>query len=209
MSRFSSFFNRLSLLKRGCANKEERVLNLCSTLLTMRMLEKRNTVTDTRIDSEVLDELLKDVTTRDDLQGVLRQLGKRFIERALQAEITEHLGHDKGRVMINPEKNVRSGSSKKRLQGELGKLELELPQDRQESAGLCGHGHQPAGDQGGAGVMTLNILRERSSGSGPWQLWVVTGSESSLSLILVRPEPGANCCPSSVMCRVSPGSGVA
>lgn len=62
---------------------------------------------------------------------MLRQLSKQLIERALEAEMTEHLGHDKGGVVINPAGNVRNGSGKKRLQGELGAVELEIPRDRQ------------------------------------------------------------------------------
>lgn len=47
--------------------------------------------------------------------------------------MTEHLGHDKGGVVINPEGNVRNGSGKKRLKGELGEIDLDLPRDRQSS----------------------------------------------------------------------------
>lgn len=47
--------------------------------------------------------------------------------------MTEHLGHDKGGVVINPEGNVRNGSGKKRLKGELGEVEPDVPRDRQSS----------------------------------------------------------------------------
>ena len=86
-----------------------------------------------RIQSEVLDELLQDVETSDDLQGVLRQLSKQLIERALEAEITEHLGHENGGVVINPAGNTRNGSSKKSVQGEFSEVELDVPRDRQAS----------------------------------------------------------------------------
>jgi putative transposase len=75
-----------------------------------------------RIDREVLDDLLRGVGDEHDLTGVLRQLSKQLIERVLEAELTEHLGHDKGEVVINPEKNVRNGSSQKTLKGELGEV---------------------------------------------------------------------------------------
>lgn len=87
--------------------------------------------TESRIDPEVLDELLRGVDNERDLTGVLRQLSKQLIERALEAELTEHLGHDKGEVVINPEGNVRNGSSKKTLKGELGQVDLDIPRDRQ------------------------------------------------------------------------------
>ena len=49
----------------------------------------------------------------------------------LETELTEHLGHDPGEVVINPEGNVRNGSSKKTLKGELGQVDLDIPRDRQ------------------------------------------------------------------------------
>ncbi len=89
--------------------------------------------TASEINPEVLDELLKGVKDEQDLHGVLRQLSKQLIERALEAEMTDHLGHDKGGVVINPEGNVRNGSGKKRLKGELGEVELNIPRDRHSS----------------------------------------------------------------------------
>ena len=87
--------------------------------------------TKSRIDPEVLDELLRGVGDERDLTGVLRELSKQLIERALEAELTEHLGHEPGEVVINPEGNVRNGSSKKTLKGELGEVALDIPRDRQ------------------------------------------------------------------------------
>ncbi len=87
--------------------------------------------TKARIDPEVLDELLRGVGDERDLTGVLRQLSKQLIERALEAELTEHLGHEPGEVVINPEGNVRNGSSKKTLKGELGQVDLDILRDRQ------------------------------------------------------------------------------
>ena len=87
--------------------------------------------TKSRIDPEVLDDLLRGVDNERDLTGVLRQLSKQLIERVLETELTEHLGHDPGEVVINPEGNVRNGSSKKTLKGELGQVDLDIPRDRQ------------------------------------------------------------------------------
>ena len=87
--------------------------------------------TESRIDPEVLDELLRVGDDERDLTGVLRQLSKQLIERALEAELTEHLGHEPGEVVINPEGNVRNGLSKKTLKGGLGQVDLDIPRDRQ------------------------------------------------------------------------------
>jgi len=84
-----------------------------------------------RIEPGVLDELLRGVGDERDLTRVLRQLSKQLIERALEAELTEHLGDEPGEVVINPEGNVRNGSSKKTLKGELGQVDLDIPRDRQ------------------------------------------------------------------------------
>lgn len=50
------------------------------------------------ISKEVLDELLKDYKGPDDLTGpggLLKQLTKALVERAMDAEMTTHLGYEK------------------------------------------------------------------------------------------------------------------
>ena len=51
------------------------------------------------IKSEVLDELLSGMSSPEDLLGeggVFRQLKKALMERALGAELTHHLGYERG-----------------------------------------------------------------------------------------------------------------
>lgn len=88
---------------------------------------KRETV----VNDEVLDELVKGIQSEEDLNAVMRQLSKGLLERVLEAEMTEHLGHENGGVVINPEGNVRNGVSKKKVKGDLGEVELDIPRDRQ------------------------------------------------------------------------------
>lgn len=83
------------------------------------------------ISNEVLDELVQGVSSEEDLNAVMRELSKGLLERVLEAELTEHLGHEHGGVVINPESNSRNGVSKKTLKGELGEVELDIPRDRQ------------------------------------------------------------------------------
>jgi transposase-like protein len=48
--------------------------------------------------SQLIDELLQDCHTSEDLlgqDGLLQQLTKAIVERALQGELTHHLGYDK------------------------------------------------------------------------------------------------------------------
>lgn len=86
---------------------------------------------DSAVSSELLDELVQGIQTEEDLNAVMRQLSKGLLERVLEAEMTEHLGHEKGEVVINTEGNTRNGFSKKTVKGDLGKVELEVPRDRQ------------------------------------------------------------------------------
>ena len=62
---------------------------------------------------------------------MLKQLTKALIERALQAEMTEHLGHDKHATVSNLTGNARNGKSSKTLKGEFGGLPIEIPRDRE------------------------------------------------------------------------------
>src|SRR4051794_39186670 len=63
--------------------------------------------------------------------GLLSQLAGRVVEAALEAEMTEHLGHPPGGV---PEgANVRNGSTAKTIQTDLGPVEIKTPRDRESS----------------------------------------------------------------------------
>ena len=86
---------------------------------------------ETAISDEMLDELVQGVQTEEDLNAVIRQLSKGLLERVLEAEMTEHLGHESGGTVINVEGNTRNGVSHKRVKGELGEVELDIPRDRQ------------------------------------------------------------------------------
>jgi putative transposase len=56
---------------------------------------------------------------------------KAILERALQAEMTTHLGHEPGESVSNEAGNKRNGTTSKTVQGELGKLEITVPRDRE------------------------------------------------------------------------------
>jgi transposase-like protein len=64
----------------------------------------------TTITPELLDQLLANYEKPEDLtgeNGLFKQLKKALIERALGAELTEHLGYEKGELEI-PGKCVAS-----------------------------------------------------------------------------------------------------
>jgi putative transposase len=66
--------------------------------------------------NDLIDELLAGYQKPEDLigeNGLLKQLIKALVERALQAEMTEHLSHDKHDVVTNATGNARNGKSTK------------------------------------------------------------------------------------------------
>ena len=86
--------------------------------------------------ADLLDALLADYQTTEDLigqHGLLKQLTKALVERALHAEMAEHLGHSKNALVANDSGNTRNGTSRKTLKGEFGALPIDVPRDRQGS----------------------------------------------------------------------------
>lgn len=85
------------------------------------------------IDAKLIDELLKDYKSPEQIigqNGLLKQLTKTLLERALQAEMTSHLGYEKHDPVGHYSGNSRNGTSRKKLKGEFGEIELETPRDR-------------------------------------------------------------------------------
>ncbi|BAC90503.1 gll2562 [Gloeobacter violaceus PCC 7421] len=87
------------------------------------------------IRKEILDELLKDYDGTDPQTilgegGLLKQLTKAVIERALEAEMETHLGYKKHEAAGKGTGNSRNGKSQKTLQAECGPVELHIPRDR-------------------------------------------------------------------------------
>lgn len=88
------------------------------------------------VSDELLSSLLANYKKPEDLigeNGLLKQLTKRLVEKALDAEMTEHLGHDRHEQVANVAGNTRNGRSSKTLKGEFGALPIEIPRDRQGS----------------------------------------------------------------------------
>jgi putative transposase len=63
--------------------------------------------------------------------GLLSQLAGRVVEAALEAELTEHLGHPPGGVPNSA--NVRNGRTPKTVQSDLGPMQVNTPRDRHGS----------------------------------------------------------------------------
>ena len=86
--------------------------------------------------TDLIDSLLSGYKKPEDLigeNGLLKQLTKALVERALDAEMEAHLGHAKNDTVTNPAGNTRNGKSSKKLKGEFGELPIEIPRDRNGS----------------------------------------------------------------------------
>lgn len=85
---------------------------------------------------DLIDQLLENYKNPEDLlgeNGILKQLTKAIVERALQAELAQHLGHSKHESVANESGNTRNGSSAKTLKGDFGALPIDIPRDRDGS----------------------------------------------------------------------------
>lgn len=85
------------------------------------------------IRQELLDELLADYKVRSDLvgpDGLIKELFKRLIETAAGAELTEHLGYERGEQAGRGSGNSRNGTTPKTLLTEHGEVPVAISRDR-------------------------------------------------------------------------------
>ena len=82
---------------------------------------------------EILDQILSGYSKPEDLtsdDGIFRRLKKALIERALGAELSDHLGYEKGDPAGRGSGNSRNGTSAKTVLTEDGEVQIEVPRDR-------------------------------------------------------------------------------
>jgi putative transposase len=82
---------------------------------------------------ELLDELLAGARTEEEITGpggLLSQLTRRLVERALEVELTEHLGYEPHQEPPGGVGNTRNGLTPKTLVTEHGEVRIETPRDR-------------------------------------------------------------------------------
>ena len=80
--------------------------------------------------------------------GCSRELTGRLVERALQAELTEHLGYELHQEPPGGVGNTRNGSTPKTLQTEQGRVEIKTPRDRKGDVRASARQEGPAALQG-------------------------------------------------------------
>lgn len=88
------------------------------------------------IKPDLVDELLKGYEKPEDIigeNGLLKRLTKALLERALNAELTHHLGYEKHDPAGHNSGNSRNGATRKTVKGEFGEMVVDTPRDRNGS----------------------------------------------------------------------------
>src|SRR3954447_1016174 len=86
-----------------------------------------------RLSDQVIDELLDGARTEQEIVGpggLLADLTRRLVERAMSAELTEHLGYARHHEPPGGAGNTRNGSTPKTLATEHGAVRIKTPRDR-------------------------------------------------------------------------------
>jgi putative transposase len=88
---------------------------------------------DVRIAQELMDRARTEGVSLVGPDGLLGQITRTVLQSALDAELTEHLGYEKGDRSGPVGANHRNGSSGKTVQTEIGPVRIEVPRDREGS----------------------------------------------------------------------------
>lgn len=91
------------------------------------------TAPEPKIPRELLDQLITGPITQSEFESIYRALKKAIIERAMSAEMTEHLGYKHGEPKPLGQPNQRNGSSGKTVLTDDGPVDIEVPRDREGS----------------------------------------------------------------------------
>ena len=86
-----------------------------------------------KIPKKLLDELLAGGRSPEEIlgkDGLVQQFTKAIIERAMEAELTDHIGYEKHDPKGHGSGNSRNGHSPKTVKGEHGEVPIDVPRDR-------------------------------------------------------------------------------
>ena len=89
-----------------------------------------------RISDEVIDQLLAGARTEAEIAGpggLLAQLTKQLVERAMEVELTDHVGYEPHCEPPGGAENTRNGTTPKTLITDQGKVPIDAPRDRNGS----------------------------------------------------------------------------
>lgn len=85
------------------------------------------------IPKELLDQLITGPITQGEFESIFRALKKAVIERAMNAEMNEHLGYRHGESKPAGQTNQRNGTTGKTVIADDGPVAIEVPRDREGS----------------------------------------------------------------------------
>src|ERR1017187_1436400 len=100
-----------------------------------RLRQALGVPSDKRISNQVIDELLDGASTEEEIAGpggLLAQLTRRLVERALEVELTDHVGYEPHQEPPGGG-NTRNGTTPKTLITEHGKVAIDTARDRDGS----------------------------------------------------------------------------
>lgn len=101
----------------------------------MEDMKRKKTEVVPGLNEEILDQLISQIKPGDQeallgKNGLLGGIVKRLMEKALQAEMDHHLGYQSGDKAPETQEDRRNGKSAKQVEGEFGKMILDMPRDR-------------------------------------------------------------------------------
>src|SRR6476469_5257715 len=84
-----------------------------------------------QIPQELLEQLIPGPVTPAQFEDIFQQFKKAFMERALGAEMTHHLGYAPSQAKPAGVTNHRNGKGVKTVLTDVGELTIDVPRDRQ------------------------------------------------------------------------------
>ena len=86
-----------------------------------------------QISAKLLEELIPGPVTKEQFEDIFQNFKKAFIERALSAEMSHHLGYAPGQSKPQGGSNHRNGTSAKTVITDTGALRIDVPREREGS----------------------------------------------------------------------------
>ena len=84
-----------------------------------------------QISAQLLEELIPGPVTKEQFEDIFQNFKRAFIERALNAEMSHHLGYTNGQSKPEGATNHRNGTSGKTVLTDTGALRIEVPRERE------------------------------------------------------------------------------
>jgi putative transposase len=84
-----------------------------------------------QISAQLVEELIAGPVTKEQFEDIFQNFKRAFIERALNAQMSHHLGYTNGQTKPEGSTNHRNGSSAKTALTDAGALRIEVPRERE------------------------------------------------------------------------------